>query len=197
MHRKDLGKNLEKKTGLYFKAAAAKRRSPIEYPETKKQIVIVSRNYKLLAALSELAEQENAQQRHARQGTPDVLVFSGAVKIIDRPYLGEEAWETFCDYLDQVNGEAEFPIRNEQGEIIFEEPIYDETPLIIIDSDPAKTRLIFQEPENREGGVYYIGQESVELILHLTRKLVRGSSDMGVCMVKAVDGPEGERRDLF
>ena len=196
MHRKDHGKNLEKKTGLYFKVAAAKRRSPFEYPEAKKQIVIVSCNYKLLAAFSELAEQENAQLRHARPGTPDVLVFSGAVKLIDRPYLGEEAWETFCEYLEQINDEAKFPLRNEQGEIIFEEPIYDETPLIIIDSDPANTRFVFQEPDNREGGVYYIGQDSVGMILHLTRKIVQGSSDMGVCMVKAVDGPEGERRDL-
>ena len=195
MHKKDPGKNLGKKTGLYFKVAAAKRRSPIEYPEAKKQIVIVSRNYKLLAALSELAEQENAQLRHARPGTPDVLVFSGAVKLIDRPYLDKESWETFCDYLEQVNGEAELAIRNEQGEVIFEEPIYDETPLIIIDSDPANTRYIFHEPDNKEGDVYYIGQDSVELILHLTRKLVRGSSEEGASMVKAVEGPEGERLD--
>ncbi len=179
-----------------FYLAAARPQSPFVCPEAKKQIVIVSRNYKLLAALSELAEQENAQLRHARQGTPDVLVFSGAVKIIDRPYLGEETWETFCEYLEQVNDEAEFPLLDEQGEIIFEEPIYDETPLIIIDSDPANTRLIFLEPKHPIGCVYYIEQQSVELILHLTRKLVRGSSETGACMVKAVDGPEGERVDL-
>ncbi len=152
MQRKNTGKNLTKKAYRYFRVTAEKRQSPFEYPEDKKQIVIVSRNYKLLAALSGLAEQENAQLRHARPGTPDVLVFSGAVKIIDRPYLGEEGWETFCDYLEQVNDNAEFPMRDEQGEIIFEDPIYDETPLIIIDSDPANTRLIFQEPDNKGGG---------------------------------------------
>ncbi len=179
----------------HFSIAVDRLRSPLEYPELKKQVVIVSHNYTLLAALSDLAEQENAQLRHARPGTPDIVVFSGAVKIIDRPYLGEEAWETFCEYLEQVNDEAKFPIRNEQGEIIFEEPIYDETPLIIIDSDPANTRLIFQEPDNKEGAVYYIGQQSVELILHLTRKLVRGSNEEGACMVKAVGKPEGHRID--
>ncbi len=193
MQKRDTGKNFTKKADSYFRVAAEKRQSSFEYPEDKKQIVIVSRNYELLAALSELADEENAQLRHARPGTPDILVFSGVVKIIDRPYLGEKVWKTFCDYLEQVNEETEFPIRDEQGEIIFEDAIYDETPLIIIDGDPANTRLVFQEPDNKEGSVYYIEQESVELILYLTRKLVRGSRDTGGCMVKGVDGPEGER----
>lgn len=179
----------------YFSIAGDRLRSPFECPEPKQQLVVVSGNYKLLAALSDLAEEEGAQLRHARPGTPDILVFSGAVKIIDRTYLGEEAWESFCEYLEQVNDDAENPIRNVQGEIIFEEPIYDETPLIIIDSDPANTRLIFQEPDNKEGGIYYIGQQSVELIFPLTRKLVREISEKGACMVKAVEVPEGHRID--
>lgn len=140
------------KKNRYFKIATARRQSPYEYPEAKKQIVIVSRKYKLLAALSELAEQENAQLRHARPGTPDVLVFSGAVKIIDRSCLGEKVWEIFCDYMEQVNEETKFPICNEHGEVIFEEPIYDETPLIIIDNNPANTRPILQEPIYKEHG---------------------------------------------
>ncbi len=56
MQRKDTGKYLNKKAGRYFRVAAEKRQSAFDYPEAKKQIVIVSRNYKLLSALSELAE---------------------------------------------------------------------------------------------------------------------------------------------
>lgn len=168
--------NSKKLHGL-FELAWERKESPYVYPKPKKQIVIVSKYYKLLSALTDLAKKENAQLRHARPRTPDVVVFSAAVKIIDRHYLGAESWETYYEYLEQVNEDITSQ---------FDEPVYEDTPLFIIDNDLAGSFNVFKEPQKVKGGVYYIEQNSVELIVSLTRKLLRKSTS-GVCMVKAVN----------
>ena len=38
---------------------------------------------------------------------PGYFAFSADVKIIDRPLLGEEAWEDFCAYLAEVNSQSQ------------------------------------------------------------------------------------------
>ena len=160
----------------YFNLAKDRLQSPFNFPEHKKQVVVVSNNYKLLLALNDLIDKENAQLRHARSKTPDILVFSGTVKIIDRSYLGNRDWETFCDYLEEVNSECDLPVCNENKEVLYSEPIFDDTPLIIIDDAKNNKDEYFKHPHKAKGGVYYIDQHSIELIIHLTSNLLREGS---------------------
>lgn len=176
MSKDETGSSHFKNIERYFNLAKDRLQSPFNFPEHKKQVVVVSNNYKLLLALNELTDKENAQLRHARSKTPDILVFSGAVKIIDRSYLGNRDWETFCDYLEEVNSEFDLPICNENNEILFSEPIFDDTPLIIIDNAQNNKDEYFKHPNKAKGGVYYNDQHSIGLIIHFTRKLLREGS---------------------
>ncbi len=52
--------------------------------------------------------------------------FAAAVQIVDRFLMGKDNWNAFCDYLEDVNQTGvEYPVRDESGEVLFEEPIYD------------------------------------------------------------------------
>ncbi len=184
MSKDQTGSSHFKNIGRYFNLAKDQLQSPFNFPEHKKQVVVVSNNYKLLLALNDLTDKENAQLRHARSKTPDILVFSGTVKIIDRLYLGKKDWETFCDYLEEVNSDCDLPVYDENNEILYSEPIFDDTPLIIIDDAHINKDEYFKHPNKAKGGVYYIDQHSIELIIHLTRKLLREGSFF-VCRVKA------------
>ena len=168
----------------HFNLAKDQLQSPFNFPEHKKQVVVVSNNYKLLLALHDLTDKENAQMRNARSKTPDILVFSGTVKIIDRSYLGKKDWETFCDYLEEGNSECDLPVYDDNNEVLYSEPIFDDIPLIIIDNAQNNKDEYFKHPNKAKGGVYYIDQNSIELIIHLTRKLLREGSFF-VCRVKA------------
>jgi len=176
MSKDQTGSSHFKNIGRYFNLAKDQLQSPFNFPEHKKQVVVVSNNYKLLLALNDLTDKENAQLRHARSKTPDILVFSGTVKIIDRLYLGKKDWETFCDYLEEVNSDCDLPVYDENNEILYSELIFNDTPLIIIDDAKNNRNEVFKHPHKAKGGVYYIDQHSIELIIHLTRKLLREGS---------------------
>ena len=133
--------------------------TPFQEPENKKQILTVIDNKELLDALIQLANQENAQVRSCRPNTPDIIVFSACVKIIDREYLGIESWKNFCEYLEDVNYKE--PVLQE------EKGIYDDTPIIIV--DVMEDSEDYSKPECAIGAVRYIEQSNIEEIIEASR----------------------------
>ncbi len=183
----------------YFRIAHEKSESPYKEPDTRKQLLVVSDNYKLLAALTEMADKENAQLRHARPNTPDIIVFSGAVKVIDRHYLGKDSWETFCDYLAQVNegyvgSDVTGNNSNAHNKSDEDEVIYDDTPLILIDKKIGRAdNYEFIPPANALGEVKYIDRDSVQLIVQAARSFLLKNNCL-VANVRALR--DGEFKDL-
>jgi len=155
----------------FFKIAKEKLESPYEYPQHKKQILVASGNYRLLTRLNCIAEQEKAQLRHARPDTPDIFVFSASVRVIDRHYLGREAWEDFCDFLYEVNS-CEL---HEEELDEWEESGYDDTPIVVVDSDAENLQTEFSYPHSALGSVYYFKPASLELIANEVCRLLRKS----------------------
>jgi len=187
--------NLEKsKMKKYFQLAQKKSTSPYEFPENKKQLLIVSNNYRLIDALENMAWQEDAQLRHARPCTPDIYVFAASVKIIDRRYLGARDWQTYCELLEDLNNDTtEYPVRDEDGEILLEAPLYDETPVIIIDTNPGGFAgdENFIVPEYARGEVFYIDQRYVAQVVQAAQRLLR-KSKIEVSPVRAVSEEEAQ-----
>jgi|GEM_PF-2946413 len=178
-----------------FRFTREHQQTPYDYPqEPTKHIVAVTKNYVLLEALKDLAQKDKAYLRRARPETPDIIVFPANVKIIDRGYLGEESWEAFCEYLAQVNDDADFPGEEEDGEVLFEEDIFDDTPLIIIDDSKKVSGKEFEKPQKAIGKVYYLGKEEVNLIVQLTARILKNSIPKG-CGIKAEKKVEGKRVD--
>jgi len=142
--------------------------------KSKKEIVVASDSNKLIKALEKLADKEEAELCLLRKDTPDIIVFSGNVRIVDREFLGREAWDVFCEYLKDVNTdwevsdftEAELAERLD----IYFEGTYDRTPLIIIDEKSE-----FALPRYTKGDVFYIKKDSVELITALVRRIIKNS----------------------
>lgn len=160
-----------------------------------RQILLASDNKKLIKALSELAEQKQAQVCLLRPKTPDI-VFKGNVRVIDRHYLGHEHWEIFCSFLAEVNKEEDYPLLDEDGEVLCEEPLYDEIPLIIIDNNPEKGSLEFSYPLEARGEVLLIDQDSIEEILKNTTRLIRDSQPI-VSGARAVEEEDIKGKRLF
>ncbi len=194
--------NAQKQKPEYFRIAHEKSESPYKEPDTRKQLLVVSNNYKLLAALTEMADEENAQLRHARPNTPDLIVFSGAVKVIDRQYLGKDSWETYCDYLSQVNegyvgSDVTGKISNAHNKSDEDEVIYDDTPIILIDKMIGMVdNYEFIPPAHALGEVKYIDRDSVQLIVQATRSFLRKSNSL-VATVRALrDGEFKEFKEV-
>jgi hypothetical protein len=124
-------------------AALERMSSPFSLPENVPQIVVVLDNLLLVEELMEMARREGAALRHARPDSPDIIAFSGHVKIIDRQLLGKNAWEDFCDYLAEVNNDkTDYPTLDEIGELVIETHIRDDTPLIIVDIQPVDDKSV-------------------------------------------------------
>lgn len=156
-----------------------KSRSAYELPEENmKQIIAVIDNERLMAALEKVAAEESAQVCRARPDTPDIFVFTGNIRIVDREYLGQESWGFFCRLLENVN---ESPIIHD-----YQKGLRDEVPLLIVDEDLERSRRNFQDPGAARGGVYYISQHSPELIAMQVKRILQGSEPVG-SFVKALD----------
>ncbi len=162
---------------------------------TCKQILLASDNTKLIKALSDLAEQEQAQVCLLRPNTPDI-VFSGNVRVIDRHYLGHDCWESFCDFIADGTKKEDYPILDDDGEVIIEEPLHDEIPLIIIDNKPEEEGLEFSYPEETRGEVLFINQDSIDDILNDLARLLHNSQPI-VSGTRAVEEEDIRGKRLF
>lgn len=148
--------------------------SPFDYPQKEKQVVLASGDDELKSALDAMAIEEDAEVRLIRPETPDIVVFSGCVRVVDRRLLGDEAWSMFCEYIDEVNDPGQDPvIMDDDGEVLLDGPLYDEVPLVVTDVDPESER--FPAPRHMRGRVHCIDGRAVELIVQLVRKILRES----------------------
>lgn len=146
-------------------------------PEGKKAIMLVSKDVQLFIALQKLAERENAFLYMPQSNYSELIVwsYSTAVQIIDRLVMGQDNWDALCEYLDDVNqADVEYPIRDDRGEVLFEEPIYDHTPLIIIDANLSEKRKKFTYPNKPNDKVYGVGGGSIDLVSKLVVHFLQG-----------------------
>lgn len=134
---------------IRVRAALERIQSPYAMPENIPQIIVVLDNLLLVEELMEMAQREGFTLRHARPGSQDIIAFSGHVKIIDRQLLGKNAWDDFCASLAEVNNEPEYPNLNKQGEPLRDDPVLDNTSIIIVDNDPSDS-LTFGRPKTSE-----------------------------------------------
>lgn len=170
------------------------RRTPFQLPhEDMKQIIAVTDNEKIIAGLEAVARKEGAQLCLVRPETPDIIVFSGNVRVVDREYLGKESWDMFCEYLSMVNTGEEYPIIDENGEVLIEAPVYDRTPIIIID----ESSMVRLSPENALGKVYYMKKQAHEFIGARVRKILRESPSPVFSMITAVEESGEDGRPLY
>lgn len=166
-------------------ATLVKISSPFTLPENIPQIIVVLDNLLLVEELMETTWREGAALRHARPDSPDIIAFSGHVKIIDRQLLGKSAWKDFCDYLAEVNNDqTDYPILDENGELVIELPTRDDTPLIIVDNEPAGSTSGFSRPITR-GPIYKVPAWNSEAICCIVKECIQ--MEMPIAMVRAVE----------
>ena len=150
------------------------KRSPFEYPADSKQIALVSDNEDLENALVGLAEEEMCQVTPCRPKTPDIFVFPATIRVVDRELLGRDSWKDFCAFIDELNNpDVEYPIVDEHGEVVIRHPLYDQTPLVIIDHLGDKYPL----PNHLKVKAHFIQAEAIDLIVQLVRNLLRAAGD--------------------
>jgi hypothetical protein len=152
-------------------------RSLKQLPEGKKVIMLVSKNIQLYIALQKLAERECAYLYMPQHNYSELIAWSSAsaVQIIDRLLMGEDNWNAFCDYLEDVNqAGVEYPIRDSSGEVLFEEPNYDHTPLIIIDANLRASREKLRNPNKPNNKNFGVEGGSIDLVEKLVIHFLQG-----------------------
>lgn len=148
--------------------------SPFDYPQKDKQVVLASNDEDLKNALDTMATGEDAEVRLIRPDTPDIVVFSGCVRVVDRRLVGDETWSMFSEYIDEVNDPDQDPvIVDEDGEVLLDGPLYDEVPLVLTDGDSDSQR--FTIPRHMRGSVFHMDGRAVQLVVQLVRKILRCS----------------------
>ncbi len=148
-----------------------------QLPEGKKVIMLVSRDIQLYIALQKIAEREGAYLYMPQHNYPELIAWSSAseVQIEDRLLMGRDNWNAFCDYLEDVNHTGfEYPIRDESGEILFEEPFYDHTPLIIIDANLRESREKLRNPNKPKDKNFGVEGGSIVLVTKLVMYCLQG-----------------------
>ena len=165
-----LTEETESKLTRDYAAAALERcrmRNITQLPAGKKMIMLVSKDIQLYIALQNLAEREEAYLYMPQHNYSELIAWSSAtaVQIIDRVLMGQDNWDALCDYLEDVNQTGlEYPVRDENGEVLFEEPIYDHTPLIIIDSNLSFTREKYRNPNKPKDKTFGVEGGSIDLV---------------------------------
>ncbi len=148
-----------------------------QLPEGKKVIMLVSKDIQLAIALQKLAEVEGAYFYMPQYNYSELIAWSSAaaVQVIDRWLMGQENWNAFCDYLDDVNDtEIEYPIKAEDGEVLLEEPIYDHTPLIITDWHMERALKEFRDPKKPQDKLFYIEGGSDDMVTKIVEYVLKG-----------------------
>ena len=134
-----------------------------------KQILTVSNNQVLIKKLEQLAGKENAQLRLGRAETPDFVVFSAHVRIIDRNYVGQKNWDFFCSWVEELNLNSLF--------------------LIIAEKNLFENNKRYRELPPEVTGVKYIEQQNYDLILETAKDMLE-KNDKDIPVVKGVRADE-------
>lgn len=170
----------ESKLTRDYAAAALERcrmHNITQLPAGKKVIMLVSKDIQLYIALQNLAEREGAYLYMPQHNYSELIAWSSAtaVQIIDRVLMGQDNWDALCDYLEDVNQTGlEYPVRDESGEVLFEEPIYDHTPIIIIDSNLSVTREKYRNPNKPKDKIFGVEGGSIDLVEKLATRFLHG-----------------------
>jgi len=142
-------------------------------------IMLVSNRIDLAKVLLDVAEQTGCKLFIPEPNFTELIAWRSEVQIIDRWYMGEKSWNMFSEYLHEVNKLDKYPIKDENGEILIEEPMYDYTPLIIIDNNLRKSCEIFQSPFKPSEFVFYVEGGPDDLVKELVLRLIRdGEADL-------------------
>ena len=158
-----------------------------QLPEGKKAIMLVSKDIQLAISLQQLADEEGAYLYMPQHDYTELIAWSSkvAVQVIDRWFMGRDGWNMLCDYLEEVNDTSvEYPIKDDDGEILFEEPIYDHTPLIITDWHFEKSLNEFRDPNKPKDKLFYIEGGSDDVVAKLVEYVLQGK-EMDLCKIKA------------
>lgn len=148
-----------------------------QLPEGKKVIMLVSKDIQLYIALQKLAEHEGAYLYMPQHNYSELIAWSSAadVQIVDRLVMGKDNWDAFCDYLEDVNyAGVEYPVSDESGEVLFEEALYDHTPLIIIDANLRESREKLRNPNKPNDKVFSVEGGSIDLVTKLVIHILQG-----------------------
>lgn len=163
--------------------ARCRMRGLKELPEGKHVIMLVSKDIQLAIALQQLAEKEGAYLYMPQYDYTEMIAWSSAaaVQVVDRWLMGQDKWNAFCDYLDDVNEtETEYPIQDENREVLMEEPIFDHTPLIITDWHMEKSLKEFRKPEKPKEKLFYIEGGTDYVVAKLVEYFLQGKEiDLG------------------
>lgn len=130
-----------------------------------KQILTVVNNEVLIKKLEQLAGKESAQLRLGRPQTPDFVLFSAHLKIIDRNYIGQKNWDFFCSWVEELK--------------------LNSLSLIIAEQNLAENNKRYRELPPEVTGVKYIEHQNYDLIVETAKEMLE-ESDKDIAAVKGV-----------
>gem|GEM_PF-670072 len=157
-----------------------KVRGCTDVPQAGRRIFVVLQNIELVGTLLDVARDAGAHVFFGEPDSPDIIAVPSDIRVVDRNLLGEEAWNAYCSYLDEVNDDAAYPILDETGEVLIREPLREDVPIIIVDSELPQSINKFTKPNKPEGCVHYISPWLPDLVVEKVREVLTSQDGQDV-----------------
>jgi hypothetical protein len=142
-------------------------------------IMLISRREDLIIRLSEVAEQTGCKLFMPRRNFSELIAWRSEVQIVDRWFMGSQDWNSYCQYLQDVNKEEDYPIVDTDGEVLLDEPVYDHSPLILVDNRMVESRECFASPLKPKNSLFYLEAGPDDLVGEIVRRaLIGGNMDL-------------------
>ena len=142
----------------------------------EKLIMLVSPKIDLIEHLDKIASDTGGRLLIHRWDYSRLIAWRSSVQVIDRDYMGKTEWEKYSDYLKDVNSFENYPIKADDGEILFEKPDYEHSPIILTDISIMRSEENYSEPMKPGKVQFYIEGGTPLLVGEIVRRAVLDES---------------------
>jgi hypothetical protein len=144
--------------------------------DEEKLIMLVSPNPELIEYMDKIANDTGGRLVINRWDYSRLIAWRSHVQVIDRDYMGKEEWEMYVDFLRDVNQIEEYPIKADDGEILFEEPYYEHSPIVITDISILRSEKEFSVPLKPREVQFFVEGGYPLLVGEIVRRAITGES---------------------
>lgn len=141
-----------------------------------KLVIVVSPDLDLIAELLDISKRYSFRLLVPDPPFDELTTMRGEAHIVDRWYMGREAWDYYCDYLDSVAAGQSHPRSTVIGqESLLPESTLDDTPLIVTDWRMDRSVQEFRNPNKPEDSVFLVTGGPIDVVALIVEKAMTGT----------------------
>jgi hypothetical protein len=136
------------------------------------RVLYAGEDAELKQRIRQWCDEHGKKLRCAHPDSADLVGGPFLAIIIDRYYVGEECWESYCEFCEELATPIDRKGRNEYIQRFAEEPPpREETPVVIVEDDPEQAREAWpQVPPSKEDRIFWRNPSHPDRVLGLLNR---------------------------